>query len=101
MRLDSIFDRELVEQTEGEIVVLENKSDQNPLLTDNYHGTLRLTKEEFTIIQTENCQKTKHNIRPLAELVLSNCKRFTISPTNCIVSVDIPSRHILEYQPRG
>ena len=62
MCLDSIFDRELVEQTEGEIVVLENKFDQNPLLTDNYHGTLRLTKEELTIIQTENCQKTKHKI---------------------------------------
>ena len=30
MGLDPIFDRELIEQTEGEVVVLENKSDQNP-----------------------------------------------------------------------
>ena len=40
----------------------QNKSDQNPPLADNYHGTLSLTKEELKIIQTENCQNTKHKI---------------------------------------
>ena len=43
MGLDAIFDRELVEQTEGEIVVLQYKSDQTSILAYHYHGNITLS----------------------------------------------------------
>ena len=60
MGLDAIFDRELVEETEGEIVVLQYKSDQNPTLAYQYHGNITLSpsKDGLKIIQTENYRKT-------------------------------------------